>query len=153
MDTPQPVQSDLTLELRVGDLLPLPGTAALAGVLQRLTDDLASLTKIEAEAHVSLDAVVPVLYAAPDEPEWLQAAELLEEAAACPGERLLGKSLTIAAGWWRPNDLEAAVTALAGILARDAANPQALQGCAVVLAAIRSLPADRRVRLAWGSAS
>jgi hypothetical protein len=137
---------DLRLELRSGSTQLLPGTAGLARLLAHLERDPAARASWEASAGVSLAPLLPVQQAHEPEPDWLRAEEMLDEAAACPSERLLASSLTTVAAWWQPVQLQAAAQQLAAVLAARADVHLATR-CNDVARVVGLVPPAERVRL------
>lgn len=141
----------LQLEARGEPPIALDESAELA----RLLD----LVRLDPEAHACLTAqgvAVGVLLpapATPDEPQWLRAEELLDEAAACPGERLLAQSLAMAGNWHRACEIIDAARMLAAAIRTEAALPEAftraalLRGCAAIETATSRLQPARHARL------
>lgn len=133
----------LLLQLRRGVSTPVSGTSALRALL----------AEGDPPAHLAaaLAVLSPPLAGSHDEPDWLRSAEMLQEAAACPGERLFAHTLHSAAEWRRADELAAAARALAIALkaapipARGSGDP--LQGCAALTARLDSLPPSQQVRL------
>jgi hypothetical protein len=137
---------DLLLELRSGSTRLLPGTAGLAALLASLARDPADRAALEAATGVSLAPLMPVAYPAAPEPDWLRAEEMLAEAAACPGERLLASTLSTVTAWWRPAQVQATAQQLAAALATRADAHLATQ-CHDVARTVAQLPSIERVRL------
>ena len=141
----------LALQVRGAAPLPIRQTAALASLLASFATDPAQRQLMEERVGASLDALLPVA-SEPDEgddPDWLRAAEMLDDAPACPGERLLGQTLLDVVRWWRPSQLRMAAQALAtGSIGVDQADQGAVvAGCAALAAALGDLPDTARARL------
>jgi hypothetical protein len=133
----------------------VPGTEVLAHVLRLLSTDAALQTRA-VEAGIALEALSPTAFADPD-PTWLRAEELLEEPAACPGERLFVQTLATAAEWHSAATITAAVQALALSVRRQQLDLPAvgqqtlLRACEALVTATQALPRERRARLRYGA--
>lgn len=136
--------SGIYLERRGEAAVPVGGAEALAALLVSLRDDPT------AAGVTPGPELQPLLPRPPLEPEWLRATTLLEEEAACPGERLFARSIADEAGWWRPAQVAAAAAALRTLLVTDSRCGREAQGCDLLLAAMRSLAPDAQIRLTEG---
>jgi hypothetical protein len=138
--------SDLRLELRSGSRQSLPGTVDLAALLLSLSHDPVARASLEAATGVSLAPLLPAEHVAEPEPDWLRAEEMLDDAAACPGERLLASSLAMTAAWWRPALLQEAARRLAALLAARGEAHLATQ-CQDLARVVAQVPGTAHVRL------
>lgn len=143
----------LQLEVRGGETSTLAGTAALAALLCELREDHSRFARLAANSP-GLRILLPATPAAPEEPDWLRAAEMIDEDAACPGERLFASSLATAAHWCHVDEMASAARSLSGALpaedilaAKSLTREAILHGCTVVATAAERLPASRQVRL------
>jgi hypothetical protein len=134
----------LYLEVRGGATIPLEGTDDLARLLIAVRDGTAACPT---PASAGVEALLPIPPPAAEEPDWLRAAAMLEEDEACPGERLLARTLAIEATWWRPESIRDAALVLLDARGSTAGQDTTVQGCLRLLAALERLPAGVWVRL------
>jgi hypothetical protein len=143
-----PEAPGLWLEVRGDARIPLEGTGDLARLLIAARDGTAAPPL---PRTAGFEALLPVPAATAEEPDWLRAAAMLEEEAACPGERLLAGTLAAGASWWRPERMRDAATALHDALGSEAGQGAAARGNLALLAALERLPSGVWVRLAQGA--
>ena len=122
--------------------LAVPDSEALGVLLRALSHDRVLRQTLSASG-ARPEALLPAGGSA-DEPEWLRAEEMLEEAAACPGERLFAKTLISAVNRSSAAEIVLAARALAAAVRQGtipASNAEAvLAGCMAMASAASQLP-------------
>jgi hypothetical protein len=142
----------LGLEARGEEPIAIDGSAELGRLLDLLRANPGERACLTA-ACVAANALLPVDPTS-GEPDWMRAEQMLEEAAACPGERLFAQSLATAAEWHSAGKIAEASRSLAlaveaGLPLPDSISTEAVRrGCVAVEMAAASLPASRKARLA-----
>jgi hypothetical protein len=107
---PAVAEAASALAVRDGEAIALEDTGALRRLVRAPNAD-APGGDMPADLRARLAPLLPVA-PTPDEPEWLRAEEMLEEAAACPGERLFAGTLAAGAQWWRAAEMREALRLL-----------------------------------------
>lgn len=142
----------LELAVRGGDAIALKETGALWRLLRAAATESPTGASVPADLPTRVAPLLPVV-APPAEPVWLRAEEMLDEAAACPGERLLASTLNMGAHWWRIDDLRAALGAVRGTVASGATLSagldagQIIQACAAIDSALARIDANAWVQV------
>jgi hypothetical protein len=150
-DSVYPATGLLLLEARGEEPIAIDGSAELGQLLHLLRAEPGERARLAAVGVVT-NALLPV-DPTPVEPDWMRAEQMLEEAAACPGERLFAQSLATAAQWHSAGKIAKASHSLAlateaGLLLPDSISAEAVRrGCAALEAAAARLPESRQARL------
>jgi hypothetical protein len=104
-------------------------------------------------AGVAMQVLLPLEREAVPVPDWVRAEEMLEETAACPGERLFARTLSSAVEWRSVADIASAAVALGhlvlagGVRASDASAEAVVHGCTMLATAASALPAACQARV------